>query len=403
MDHINCNKLPNGTNVIVAIATYGGYNQEDSILFNQASIDRGLFSSTFFRTYKQEEKKNQLSGDEEKFCKPDMSKLLFPKPCDYSKLDESGFVPKNTYVNDGDIIIGKIIPGISSSSGEYKDSSVNIRYSEEGYIDENYIDTNGEGYKFCKVKIRSIRKPNIGDKFSSRHGQKGTIGMIYPESDMPFTKDGIKPDIIINPHAIPSRMTIAQLIECILGKACCMSGTNGDATAFNKTNIKNIGDILESHGFNGTGNEVLYDGFTGEQLKTSIFIGPTYYQKLKHMSRDKVHSRSGGPVVSMTRQPSEGRSSYGGLRFGEMERDCIIAHGCSSFLKERLLDVSDKYAVYICNSCGLMVTGNSEKRIFECNKCNNFGDISKIFIPYSCKLLFQELQTMSILPRIRLK
>ena len=401
MEHINCNKMPNGINCIVAIATYGGYNQEDSIIFNQASIDRGLFSSTFYRTYKEEENKNQLSGDEDKFCKPDLQKLLYPKPCNYSKLDSDGFVPTNTHVSDGDIIIGKVIPIKNNPEYNYRDSSTGIRTNEEGFIDKNYISTNSDGYKFSKVRIRSIRIPDIGDKFSSRHGQKGTIGMIYPEEDMPFTKDGIKPDLIMNPHAVPSRMTIAQLIECLLGKTCSELGYVGDGTAFNRIDVNNINQTLESCGFEGNGNEVLYSGINGEQLKTSIFMGPTFYQKLKHMSSDKIHSRAGGgPVVSMTRQPAEGRSSHGGLRFGEMERDCMIAHGASSFLRERLLDVSDKYCIYICNQCGLPSTSNPFKQIYECKKCENYGDFSKTYIPYSCKLLFQELQCMSIYPRI---
>ena len=403
MEHMKCNELPNGTNVVVAIATYSGYNQEDSIIVNQSAIDRGLFNSTFFRTYKTEEKKNHLSGDEDIFCKPNHERLLYPKPCNYDKLGEDGFVPKNTYVSDGDIIIGKVIPIKGHKQYDYQDSSINIRYSEEGYIDEKYINTNSEGYKFCKVRIRSIRIPTIGDKLSSRHGQKGTIGMVYPQEDMPFSKNGITPDIIINPHAVPSRMTIAQLVECILGKSCSELGCVGDATAFNRININNISKILETQGFEGKGNEVLYSGFNGEQLHTSIFMGPTYYQKLKHMSSDKIHSRSGGPVVSMTRQPSEGRSSHGGLRFGEMERDCMIAHGASSFLKERLMDVSDKYSVYICNQCGLIASADTKKQMYCCKKCDNYGDFYKCNIPYSCKLLFQELQCMSIYPRIMLK
>jgi DNA-directed RNA polymerase II subunit RPB2 len=400
-EHIHCDKLPNGINCIVAIACYSGYNQEDSIIFNQAAIDRGLFSSTFYRTYKDEEKKNQLSGDEDKFCKPQLDKLLFPKPCNYDKLNDDGFIDKNTYVSDGDIIVGKVIPIKGNKEYNYRDASTNIRTNEEGYIDSNYISTNADGYKFSKVRIRSIRIPNIGDKFSSRHGQKGTIGMIYPEEDMPFTKDGIKPDLIMNPHAVPSRMTIAQLIECILGKTCAELGCLGDATAFNRVNVNEISKILENQGFEGKGNEVLYSGFNGEQLKTSIFFGPTYYQKLKHMSGDKIHSRSSGPIVSMTRQPAEGRSSHGGLRFGEMERDCMISHGTSSFVRERLMDVSDKYCMYICNRCGLSSTSNPDKQLYECKKCNNYGDFSKSYIPYSCKLLFQELQCMSIYPRIK--
>ena len=400
MNHINADKLPTGINVIVAIASYGGYNQEDSVLLNQSAIDRGLFASTFYRTYKEEEKKNQLSGEEDIFCKPNMDDLLFPKPCNYEKLNSSGFVPENTYVDENDIIIGKVMP-LKNNEYRYRDSSVTIKNNENGYIDANYIDTNGDGYKFCKVRIRSTRIPDIGDKFSSRHGQKGTVGMVYREQDLPFTKDGIVPDIIINPHAIPSRMTIAQLLECIVGKSCAIGGYMGDGTAFNHNDVNSISQGLESLGFQGQGNEVLYNGTTGEQINTSIYMGPTYYQKLKHMSGDKIHSRAGGPVVSMTRQPAEGRSALGGLRFGEMERDCMIAHGATSFLKERMLDVSDKYSVFVCDTCNMVATANPRKHIYECKKCNNYGNFSQVFIPYSCKLLFQELQCMSITPRIK--
>ena len=398
--NVNFNKLPNGVNVIVAIATYTGYNQEDSIIFNQSAIDRGLFSSLFTRTYKDEEKKNQLSGDEDIFCKPELDNLLYPKPCNYDKLNENGFVDRNTKIDTKDIIIGKVMPIRDDSEYKYRDSSTAIRPNETGYIDNNYIDTNHEGYRFCKTKIRTPKIPTIGDKFSSRHGQKGTIGMVYSQSEMPFTKEGITPDIIINPHAIPSRMTIAQLLECILGKTCSLSGYEGDGTGFNNTKVENIVDTLLNLGYDGTGNEILYNGITGEQMKTKIFMGPTYYQKLKHMSSDKIHSRSTGPIISLTRQPAEGRSSHGGLRFGEMERDCMISHGASSFLKERLIDVSDKYSVYKCNLCNLISPGNPTESLFECKKCKNYSDFTKINIPYSCKLLLQELMCMSIAPRL---
>ena len=290
---------------------------------------------------------------------------------------------------------------IKNNEFKYKDTSVSVKTNENGYIDKNYININGDGFKFTKVRIRSIRVPEIGDKFSSRHGQKGTVGMVYNESDMPFTKDGIRPDIIINPHAIPSRMTIAQLLETILGKACSFTGHNGDATVFKKINIDNLSKILESFKYEKHGNEVLYSGITGEQLKTSIFIGPTYYQRLKHLSNDKIHSRASGPVVSMTRQPAEGRALHGGLRFGEMERDCMIAHGSSNFLRERLMEVSDKFSCYVCDMCGLLCISTPVVKAFECNNCNNYSKFSKINIPYSCKLLFQELQCMSIISRFK--
>ena len=399
MKFLNADKLPNGINVIVAIATYGGYNQEDSIIFNRSSINRGMFSSTFYRTYKDEEKKNQLSGEEEKFCKPEKSRLLFPKPCNYDKLNKNGFIDKDTYVTEEDILIGKVVPIKESSNYDYKDSSMCLRRNENGYIDKNYVATNSDGYNICKTRIRSFRHPEIGDKFSSRHGQKGTIGMVYNAEDMPFSSNGITPDIIINPHAIPSRMTIAQLIECILGKTCCETGNIGSGTAFDRISVKTIEQMLENAGHEKHGNEILYNGFTGEQLKTQIFMGPTYYQRLKHMSGDKIHSRSSGPIVTMTRQPAEGRSSHGGLRFGEMERDCMIAHGTASFLKERMMDVSDKYSIFICSQCNMQAISDPKTNMYECKHCKNYKKFKKIYIPYSCKLLMQELQCMNIGPR----
>ena len=400
MNYFNSDELPSGINVIVAIATYSGYNQEDSVIINQSAIDRGLFSSTFYRTYKGEERKDQLSGLEDNLCKPDMNKLLHPKPCNYNKLNSNGLVDENTYVSSEDIIIGKITPLLDKRKNHiYRDSSTAPRSNENGFIDKNIIDINNDGFRFCNTRIRKTKIPQIGDKFSSRHGQKGTVGMVYRQEDMPRTKEGIVPDIIMNPHAVPSRMTIAQLLECILGKTCSNYGFNGDGTGFNNTDVNDIVNTLESSGYEGLGDEVLYDGFTGDQLKTSIYIGPTYYQRLKHMSADKVHSRASGPIVSMTRQPAEGRLSHGGLRFGEMERDCMIAHGASYFLKERLMDVSDKYSVTICNQCNMFCTGNHKDNIYECKKCNNYGDFTKIYIPYACKLFLHELMAMSIGPR----
>ena len=240
----------------------------------------------------------------------------------------------------------------------------------------------------------------IGDKFSSRHGQKGTIGNIIPECDMPFTSNDLKPDIIINPHAIPSRMTIAQLKETLLGKALLELGLFGDGTSFGKLDINFIRKELLKLNYESYGNELLYNGLTGEQLETSIFMGPVFYQRLKHMVNDKQHSRSIGPMVNLTRQPAEGRSRDGGLRFGEMERDCMVSHGASRFTKGRLYDASDKYSVHICRKCGLIAAFNNKLNIHMCNTCDNRVDFSYVEIPYACKLLFQELQTMNIAPRI---
>jgi DNA-directed RNA polymerase II subunit RPB2 len=401
---MNIDKIPNGMNVVVAIATYSGYNQEDSIIMNKSSIDRGLFRSTFYRTYKDEEKKNQLSGEEEKFCNPSRNITKGIKPGDYSKLDSNGFAKINSKMEGGDAIIGKVIPikqtmETSKDRKKFRDSSSTLRNNEDGYIDNIYKSRNGDGYGFVKVRVRSERIPTVGDKFSSRHGQKGTVGMVYNQEDMPFTKDGISPDLIINPHAIPSRMTIGQLVECIMGKACVCMGRYGDATPFNGVQVNDLCNILEDCGFERNANEIMYNGRNGEQLKCSIFIGPTYYQRLKHMVDDKMHSRSTGPLVLLTRQPSEGRSRDGGLRFGEMERDCMIAHGASQFLKERLMDVSDNYRVFICKKSGLIAAVNPDKNIYN-SFSENSTSFSEIRIPYACKLLIQELQTMSITPRL---
>lgn len=236
---------------------------------------------------------------------------------------------------------------------------------------------------------------------NSRHGQKGTIGITYKQHDMPFTKEGIVPDIIVNPHAIPSRMTVAQLIECVLGKTASQLGVNCDATPFTGADPYEIGKILtEKCGLHSSGTEVMYCGKTGEQMKVNIFIGPTFYYRLKHLVEDKVHSRSTGPYQLLTRQPAEGRSRDGGLRVGEMERDCMLAHGTVQFLKERFFDNSDKYLAYVCQNCGLLAVANSEKNIFKCTYCDHSTGYSQIQIPYASKLLLQELMSMSITPRL---
>mgnify|MGYP006082183855 CR=1 FL=1 len=400
------NNLPNGMNVIVAIASYTGYNQEDSILINRQAIERGLFNSTFYRTYREEEKKIHTSGHDDKFIKPDRNITKGLKHGSYSKLNNNGFVDLNTYVDSNDIIIGKVSPIKNKNKTQkfmYKDSSTMLRQNEDGWIDNVEININGEGNKCGKVKVRSVRVPTIGDKFSSRHGQKGTVGMIINQEDMPFSKDGITPDIIINPHAIPSRMTIAQLVECILGKLSCKIGGYGDGTPFNDLDINSIERHLTNNGIEKSGNEILYSGINGDQLDVSIFMGPTYYQRLKHMVEDKIHSRAKGPRVLLTRQPPEGRSRDGGLRFGEMERDCMIAHGTMQFLKERTMDVSDNYRTFICNKCNLISPVNYNDNISKCIKCHNYIDFSEVRIPYACKLIFQELESMSLYPRINVE
>jgi DNA-directed RNA polymerase beta subunit len=328
MRMIKLDEIPSGAPVIVAIMSYTGYNQEDSILINKGAIDRGLFSATIYHTEKDEDKK--INGDEEIRCRPDSTKTKGMKFGNYSKLNSKGVIPENSVIENRDIIMGKVMPIKENRNDhtkviKYEDASKMHRTTEDSYVDKNYTERNGDGYVICKVRIRTFRKPVIGDKLSSRHGQKGTIGNIIPEMDMPFTKSGQRPDIIINPHAIPSRMTIAQLKETLLGKILLELGLFGDGTSFGELDVYTIRNELLKLGYENNGNELLYNGLSGEQIDSEIFMGPAFYQRLKHMVNDKQHSRSIGPMVNLTRQPAEGRSRDGGLRFGEMERDCIFA------------------------------------------------------------------------------
>lgn len=668
---INCNKALCGINAVVAIATCTGFNQEDSVIINESAVDRGMFVSTFYRTFREQRNKNHSSGEEEVFCRPDPRNTKGMKPFNYGKLNDDGFVPEDTPVEAGDVIIGRCMPQKVGNSIQFKDTSVVLKNNDRGSsIDRNaygnkyFINTNGDGYGFGKVRTRTERVPTIGDKFScyspdhelltstgwvgvaditfahrlatlvgerlvyqrptelqcyeysgpmfrllhgrvdllvtpnhrvyaahgpdpcvdtsfetvearhlhldrfvmrtsrgngdfddvddedvpphcfvdgvpawvwrirdrsilrdavlhilstlvvvrdrpqdsrsttfmcprrsadafqhlclhagmsctlsddpssagddesrrhspmlllrvwshpstqeveflsddhqwrwswddyegrvhcctvpegdgvvyvrrggkavwcgqSRHGQKGTMGMMYKQHDMPFTSSGIVPDIIVNPHAIPSRMTIGQLMECIMGKACSGLGAYGDATPFTDVSVEDIARQVEACGMERYGNELMYNSRTGEQVKVAIFMGPTYYQRLKHMVEDKLHSRSNnGPVVLLTRQPAEGRARDGGLRLGEMEIECNWAHGIMHFLKERFMECSDNYRVFVCKKCGMMATVNPDRDIYKCVPCKNVTDFTEVRIPYACKLLFQEIQTMGIGTRL---
>nr|GMC70456.1 DNA-directed RNA polymerase II subunit RPB2-like [Ipomoea batatas] len=405
MEHLHFRQLPAGINAIVAISCYSGYNQEDSVIMNQSSIDRGFFRSLFFRSYRDEEKKMGTLVKEE-FGKPDRENTMGMRHGCYDKLDDDGFAPPGTRVSGDDVIIGKTTP-ISQDDAQgqparytKRDHSTSLRHSETGIVDQVLMTTNADGLRFVKIRMRSVRIPQIGDKFSSRHGQKGTIGMTYTQDDMPWTLEGITPDIIVNPHAIPSRMTIGQLVECVMGKVAAHMGKEGDATPFTDVTVDNISKALHKCGYQMRGFERMYNGHTGRLMSAMIFLGPTYYQRLKHMVDDKIHSRGRGPVQILTRQPTEGRSRDGGLRFGEMERDCMIAHGAAHFLKERLFDQSDAYRVHVCRHCGIIAMANLKKNSFECRGCKNKTDIIQVYIPYACKLLIQELMSMAIAPRM---
>ncbi|SLM34020.1 dna-directed rna polymerase ii subunit rpb2 [Lasallia pustulata] len=411
MEFLKFRELPAGQNAIVAIACYSGYNQEDSVIMNQSSIDRGLFRSLFYRCYTDQEKRIGMSVVEQ-FEKPMRSDTLKVKHGTYEKLDDDGIVAPGVRVSGEDVIIGKTAPiapdaeelGQRTKSHIKRDVSTPLRSTESGIVDQVLLTTNAEGLRFVKVRMRTTKIPQIGDKFASRHGQKGTIGITYRSEDMPFTSEGVVPDLIINPHAIPSRMTIAHLIECQLSKVSSLRGFEGDATPFTEVTVDSVSRLLREHGYQSRGFEVMYNGHTGRKLVAQVFLGPTYYQRLRHMVDDKIHARARGPVQILTRQPVEGRARDGGLRFGEMERDCMISHGASAFLKERLFEVSDAFRVHICDICGLMTpVANLKKNSFECRPCKNKTKISQVHIPYAAKLLFQELASMNIAARMYTK
>lgn len=404
MEYLHFRELPAGHNAIVAIACYSGYNQEDSLMFNQSSIDRGFFRSMFFRSYRAEEKRLG-SLIQEVIEKPVRENTMAMSHGTYDKLDEDGLAPPGSRVSGGDVIIGKTAPLAPDPAGgvmrfSKKDCSTSLRQSESGMVDQVLLTTNSDGQRFVKMRVRSIRIPQVGDKFASRHGQKGTIGITYTAEDMPWSMDGITPDIIINPHAIPSRMTIGHLVECLMSKVASLIGREGDATPFTTVTVEDISRQLHSFGYQSRGWEIMYNGHTGRRLQAQIFLGPTYYQRLKHMVDDKIHSRGRGPVQMLTRQPVEGRARDGGLRFGEMERDCIISHGTAAFLKERLFDQSDAYRVHVCERCGLIAVANLKKGQLHCPACKRTTGIAQVYMPYACKLLFQELMAMQILPRM---
>ncbi|KAB8446166.1 hypothetical protein FH972_025148 [Carpinus fangiana] len=410
MEFLRFRELPAGQNAIVAIACYSGYNQEDSVIMNQSSIDRGLFRSLFFRSYSDQEKAVGATLVES-FAKSSKQNTLRTKQGTYDKLDEDGLVNPGVRVSGGDIIIGKQAPmegpeqdfGTRLDQHKFRDVSTPLRSTESGIIDSVMI-THSDRLRSVKVRTRTTKIPQIGDKFASRHGQKGTIGITYQQEDMPFTREGLTPDLIINPHAIPSRMTIAHLIECLLSKVATKTGFEGDATPFTEVTVDSVSELLAQHGYQSRGFEVMYNGHTGRKLVCQVFLGPTYYQRLRHMVDDKIHARARGPTQILVRQPVEGRARDGGLRFGEMERDCMIAHGASAFLKERTFEVSDAFRVHICEICGLMTPIASLKRSqFECRPCRNKTRIAQIHIPYAAKLLFQELASMNIATRMYTK
>jgi len=393
--------LPSGVNAIVAICTYTGYNQEDSIILNKSSMERGMFQSLYQRTYQDKEEDTSKTGgftsEISRFCNPDIISKSYPvindKNRNYDLLDKDGIIPLNKYVTENDVLIGKFsVTDEQTEQGNVKlqISGQTVKTGTSGTVDKIMLVEKDSNLRLAKIRVRKIKKPEIGDKFSARSGQKGTIGMVVDAADMPFTADGIVPDIIMNPHAIPSRMTVNQLLEGILGKSSCHFGNIGNCTAFEASNMDNIAASLEQTGCEKHGNEILYNGMTGEQINSSIFIAPTYYQRLKLMVSDKVQSRATGPKQYITRQAAAGRANKGGLRIGEMERDSILGHGAAAFLQESTMKRSDSYKTYFDNRNGGILNQN----IYQSD-----SNINSVELPYSMKLFLQELQCLSISPK----
>ena len=424
LKYINNEEHPYGINAIVAIGCYGGYNVEDSILFNEGSIKRGMFNTSYFNMYETREESSKVSGSviDSKFANIENEKVVGQKPgYDYSNLDKNGLIIENTIMDDKKVVIGKITNNVNNEFN-YLDASITPKKGQLGFVDKSFITDGEEGFRIAKVRIREERIPAIGDKFCSRCGQKGTVGLIIPEKNMPFTENGIRPDLIINPHALPSRMTIGQLVETLMGKTCAIYGGYGDCTAFinNGPKYENFGRLLKEVGYNSTGNELLYSGETGQQLQMELFMGPCYYMRLKHMVKDKINYRAQGPRTALTRQTVQGRANDGGLRIGEMERDGILGHGASKFLQESMLTRGDNYYVAICNNSGSIAIYNESKNIFispftdgplkfnttlddnlNIEVITKYGrSFSIIRVPYCFKLLMQELQTLNIHMRI---
>ncbi|KAL1457192.1 hypothetical protein WDU94_001850 [Cyamophila willieti] len=397
----NFHKLPAGQNATIAVMSYSGYDIEDALIMNKASLDRGFGRCLVYRNSKCV-LKQYPNQTHDRILGPLLEAETRKPVYRHRALDTDGIVAAGELISERQVLVNKSMPTISVSAislaaPEYKEVPVSYKGNVPSYIERVLVSSNSDDAFLIKMLLRQTRRPEIGDKFSSRHGQKGVIGLIVEQEDMPFNESGICPDIIMNPHGYPSRMTVGKLIELLAGKAGLMEGNYKEGTAFGGTQVKDVQEELVKHGYNYQGKDVFYSGITGEALEAYIYSGPVYYQKLKHMVQDKIHARSRGPRVVLTRQPTEGRSREGGLRLGEMERDCLISYGASMLLIERLMVSSDEFNMDVCGQCGRFAYSE------WCHGCKSSTHISHINIPYSCKLLFQELMCMNIVPKLKLK
>ncbi len=401
-------KHPSGQNFVVAVLSYDGYNLEDASVISKSSIEYGLARSSYYRPVIAEELRYS-GGLIDEISVPDKDVKGFRSEHDYRYLESDGVIYPEAEVKEEDVIIGKTSPPrFLSSLDEYnlatssrRESSMVLKHGEKGTVDFVLLTENQEGNKLVQVRIRDQRIPEIGDKFTSRHGQKGVIGMVVPKGDMPFTASGIVPDLLFNPHSLPSRMTLGHIIELIGGKVGALAGRYIDGTTFDAEPEEALRKELLELGFRENGTETMYNGRTGQMFKAKIYIGNMYYLKLKHMVANKVHARARGPIQLLTRQPTEGRAKEGGLRLGEMEKDTFVAHGASLLLKERF--DADKAIVPVCENCGFIGIYDEYKNRRYCPICGDKAIVNNIEISYAFKLLLDELKSLGVYPKLILE
>lgn len=396
---------PAGQNLVVAIMTYEGYNMEDALVFNKGSLDRGVGRSFYFRPYAAVEM-NYAGGLKDEIMIPEKDASGYKTESSYRFLEADGLAYPEAEVGEGEVLIGKMSPPKFLSEAREisvrtkKESSVTMKQEEKGIVEAVFISEDEDGNKIVRVKTRDQRIPELGDKFATSHGQKGVIGMVIDEEDVPFTSKGMKPDVIFNPHGLPSRMTVGYLLELLAGKVGCLKGEIIDGTSFSGANKKELESQLEELGFRYDGKETMYNGITGKRMTARIFVGNLYYLKLKYMVANKLHGRASGKIALLTRQPVEGRSRGGALRLGEMEQQALVAHGASLLLKERY--DSDKVTLSICTKCGAIAIDDTIRNKIMCPICHS-EDVESVEVSYAFKLLIEELQGLHIHTNFELK